>query len=185
MQTLQSRLTPREISCFNRGMDERQSVEPFPDLSTLNDDQLSAAIADREAEEDRISIRRRELHGRIDVLRGELVDRIRAKIEGGPLEATSSEPHERPIFEGTGDVPPEHELEPLPDLASVETPELREMIHALEREEDDVSLRRRFLHGQIDMLRAERSRRHRGEHIDPLDLAGILGRHPAPDAPES
>jgi hypothetical protein len=155
-------------------------VEPFPDLSTLTDDELSTMIGEREQEEDRISFRRRMLHGRIDILRGEHVARIRARIEGGPIEAGSGTPHERPIFEGTGDVPPEHELEPLVDLETLGTDDLREMIHALEREEDDVSLRRRFLHGQIDMLRAERSRRARGEHIEPNDLAGILGRPPGP-----
>jgi hypothetical protein len=158
-------------------------VEPFPDLSTLTDTELSAMIADREQEEDRISYRRRMLHGRIDILRSELVARIKVQVEGGGV-ASASERHGRPIFEGTGDVPPEHELEPLGDLAAMPLDELRAAIHALEREEDDVSLRRRFLHGQIDMLRAERSRRARGEHIDPLDLAGILGRAPGLPADE-
>lgn len=155
-------------------------MEPFPDLSTLTDEALSALIAEREAEEDRISHRRRLLHGRIDTLRAELVARIRAAVEDGL--ATPTEIQERPIFEGTGEVPPEHELPPLPDLATLSTNELREAVRALEREEDDVSLRRRFLHGQIDMLRAERTRRSRGEHIEPEDLAGILGR--APGSPE-
>lgn len=151
-------------------------MEPFPDLSTLTDVELSALIAEREAEEDRISYRRRLLHGRIDILRGELVARIRARVEGGPIEPSTGEPHERAIFAGTGEVPPEHELAPLPDLGTLTTDELREEIRALEREEDDVSLGRRFLQGQIDMLRAERSRRARGEHLGPEDLAGILGR---------
>lgn len=151
-------------------------MEPFPDLSTLTDDELSALIAEREAEEDRISYRRRLLHGRIDILRGELVARIRARMEGGPMETPAADPVERPIFEGTGEVPPEHDLDPLPDLETLSTDELRESIRALEREEDDVSLGRRFLQGQIDMLRAERSRRARGEHLAPDDLAGILGR---------
>ncbi|MBM3678980.1 MAG: hypothetical protein FJW96_14045 [Actinobacteria bacterium] len=151
-------------------------MEPFPDLSTLSDDQLSALIAEREAEEDRISYRRRVLHGRIDILRGELVARIRARVEEGTIETVTGEPHERPIFEGTGEVPEEHDLEPLDDLHTISTQDLRDMIHELEREEDDVSLHRRFLHGQIDILRAERSRRARGEHVGTTDLAGILGR---------
>lgn len=157
-------------------------MEPFPDLSTLTDDELSAMIAERETEEDRISYRRRMLHARIDILRAELVTRIRAKVEDGPIEMPAAGPAERPIFEGTGEVPPEHELDPLPDLETLSTDELREAIRALERDEDDISLRRRFLHGQIDMLRAERSRRARGEHIDPGDLAGILGRSTGPTA---
>ena len=53
------------------------------------------------------------------------------------------------------------------------------MIIALEREEDDISLRRRMLHGRIDILRAERERRRRGLHVDPADLGPILGGSPA------
>lgn len=184
-KSLNLRLTLEGVSCFNRCNDERQTVEPFPDLSTLTDEALSAMIAAREADEDRISSRRRLLHDRIDLLRRELVTRVRARVEGGAIPEPTDEPHERALFDGTGEVPPEHDLDPLPDLATLSTEELRETIRALEREEDDVSLGRRFLHGQIDMLRAERSRRSRGEHIDPLDLAGILGRSfgsPAGDA---
>ncbi len=33
--------------------------------------------------------------------------------------------------------------------------DLREMIRALEKEEDEISLQRRILHGRIDILRAE------------------------------
>jgi RsiG-like len=53
--------------------------------------------------------------------------------------------------------------------------ELREQIMELEREEDDISLRRRMLHGRIDMLRAERERRRRGLHLGPDELGPILG----------
>lgn len=160
-------------------------MEPYPDLTTLSDDDLSALIAEREGEEDALSYRRRLLHGRIDILRAELVARIREQVEDGQIATEGTEAHARPLFEGTGEVPPEHELEPLPDLGTVETAELRTMIRELEREEDDLSLRRRFLHGLIDMLRAERTRRSRGEAgLDPHDLAGILSRGsgPPPDA---
>lgn len=159
-------------------------MELFPDLSTLSNDELAALISEREREEDAISYRRRLLHGRIDLLRADLVARIRAQVEEGELETPGSL-HGHPLFEGTGDVPPEHELTPMPDLATLSTAELRSMIRDLEREEDDVSLRRRFLHGQIDMLRAERARRARGEAgLDPEDLAGILSHGTSPP-PES
>lgn len=46
-------------------------------------------------------------------------------------------------------------MEPLPDLSTLTDNDLREMIHELEREEDDISFRRRVLHGRIDILRAE------------------------------
>ena len=49
------------------------------------------------------------------------------------------------------------------------------MILALEREEDDISLHRRILHGRIDILRAERERRRRGLHLDPEELGPVLG----------
>ena len=46
-------------------------------------------------------------------------------------------------------------MEPLPDLSTLTDDELV-MIRELEKEEDDVSFRRRVLHGRIDILRAER-----------------------------
>ena len=52
------------------------------------------------------------------------------------------------------------------------------MIVELEREEDDISLRRRVLHDRIDILRAERERRRRGLHVEPNDLGPILGGSP-------
>lgn len=46
-------------------------------------------------------------------------------------------------------------MEPLPDLNSLSDAELRDLIRGLVREENEVSYRRRILHGQIDILRAE------------------------------
>jgi hypothetical protein len=46
-------------------------------------------------------------------------------------------------------------LEPLPDLATLSDSDLKELIDDLQREEQEVSYRRRLLHGQIDILRAE------------------------------
>ena len=46
-------------------------------------------------------------------------------------------------------------MEPLPDVASLDDAELKALIERLEAEEDEVSQRRRVLHGQIDLLRAE------------------------------
>jgi hypothetical protein len=44
----------------------------------------------------------------------------------------------------------------LPDLATLSDADLRQLIAELEREENEVSSRRRILHGKIDILRAER-----------------------------
>ncbi len=46
-------------------------------------------------------------------------------------------------------------MEALPDLASLSDEQLRELIRALVQEEQEVSYRRRMLHGKIDILRAE------------------------------
>jgi len=159
--------------------------EPLPDLSTLTDDELRSRIRDLEHEEDSISFRRRMLHGRIDILRGEYVGRLRQHVDDAEAIA-DHEPTllERPIFEGTGDLPEEHELEPLPDLTTISDADLRAMIHDLEREEDDVSLRRRFLQGQVDILRAVRYHRLRSGSLDVSDLARVLTSHGKNDPSE-
>ncbi len=149
-------------------------MELLPDLATLSDDDLAAMIGSLEREEDRISFRRRVLHGRIDILRQEHVERLRRQLESGALPEHDVVPHTRPLYEGSGEVPPEHELEPLPDLATFPDDSLRSMIHELEREEDDISLRRRFLHGQIEILRAARYARLRNGTVEVSDLARVL-----------
>jgi len=56
-------------------------VEQFPDLGSLSDDELKKLIDDLTEEEQEISYRRRLLHGKIDILRAELVARLQ-KSEG-------------------------------------------------------------------------------------------------------
>jgi len=56
-------------------------VEPLPDLPSLSDAELKQLIGDLEKEENEISYRRRVLHGKIDILRAELVERT--KKSGG------------------------------------------------------------------------------------------------------
>lgn len=56
-------------------------MEPLPDLATLSDDDLKQLIDDLTQEEQEISYRRRLLHGKIDILRAELVARLQ-KTEG-------------------------------------------------------------------------------------------------------
>ena len=160
-------------------------MEPLPDLSTLSDNDLQKRIRDLEVEEDAISFRRRMLHGRIDILRAEYVSRLRAQMsEEGTVPAHEPERLERPIYEGSGDVPDEHELEPLPDFATLSDSGLRAMIHELEREEDDISLRRRFLQGQIDIFRATRYERLRSGELDVSELARALTGHGKTDTGE-
>ena len=46
-------------------------------------------------------------------------------------------------------------MEALPDLGGLSDVELKELIHKLEAEEDEISYQRRLLHGKLDILRAE------------------------------
>ncbi len=57
--------------------------DTFPDLGSLTDDELKGLIQSLTDEETEISYRRRILHGKIDILRAELVNRLRKKHEGG------------------------------------------------------------------------------------------------------
>ena len=58
-------------------------MEPLADLNTLSDDELRGLIADLKKEEDELSYKRRLLHGKIDILRAELVARLQKSVEGG------------------------------------------------------------------------------------------------------
>ena len=58
-------------------------METLPDLATLSDQDLRDLIRELVDEEHKVSYRRRILHGKIDILRAELVNRLRKKHEGG------------------------------------------------------------------------------------------------------
>ena len=151
-------------------------MDTLPDLLSLSDAELATLLAQIEEGEEAISRRRRVLHGRIDILRAERTGRLKAQVAAGSFETHDPSTFERPIFEGTGDVPSESELTPLPDLANMDDAALWSEIRKLEQEEDDISLSRRVMHGQIDIIRAERAKRARGgEHVDAGDLGSILG----------
>jgi hypothetical protein len=51
-------------------------VEPLPDLLNLSDEDLKRLIDQYTQEEQEVSYRRRILHGKIDILRAELVARL-------------------------------------------------------------------------------------------------------------
>ena len=57
--------------------------DTFPDLGSLTDTELKGLIDDHTAEEQKVSYQRRILHGKIDILRAELVNRLRKKREEG------------------------------------------------------------------------------------------------------
>jgi hypothetical protein len=57
--------------------------DTFPDLGSLSDKELKDLIDNLTQEENDISYKRRVLHGKIDILRAELVNRLRQKREQG------------------------------------------------------------------------------------------------------
>ncbi|HVE67759.1 MAG TPA: hypothetical protein VNB64_04185 [Solirubrobacteraceae bacterium] len=58
-------------------------MDTFPDLGSLQDQELKDLIQQLTEEELEVSYKRRILHGKIDILRAELVNRLRKKHEGG------------------------------------------------------------------------------------------------------
>jgi hypothetical protein len=60
-------------------------MDTFPDLGSLTDQELKDLIKEMTDEEIEVSYKRRILHGKIDILRAELVNRLRRKDESGEL----------------------------------------------------------------------------------------------------
>ncbi len=57
--------------------------ETIPDIGSMSDNDLKDKIRELTDAEREVSYRRRLLHGQIDILRAELVNRLKAKREGG------------------------------------------------------------------------------------------------------
>ena len=53
-------------------------MEPLPDLGSLSDEELKKLIDELELQERELSYQRRLLHGKIDIMRAELVARLQA-----------------------------------------------------------------------------------------------------------
>jgi len=51
-------------------------LEPLPDLGSLSDEELKKLIDELQSREKEVSYERRILHGKIDILRAELVARL-------------------------------------------------------------------------------------------------------------
>ena len=82
-------------------------------------------------------------------------------------------------------------MEPLPDLASLTDVDLKRLIDEYTTEEQEVSYRRRILHGKIDILRAELVARRQKtggrsvlDQVDVEALTNILTGKAAPPVPE-
>jgi hypothetical protein len=58
-------------------------MDTVPDLGALSDQELKDLISQLTTEEQEVSYQRRILHGKIDILRAELVNRLRKKHADG------------------------------------------------------------------------------------------------------
>ena len=65
--------------------------ETFPDIGSMSNQELKDLINELTEEEREISYRRRLLHGKIDILRAELVSRLREKHEEGDALITGDD----------------------------------------------------------------------------------------------
>jgi hypothetical protein len=65
--------------------------ETFPDVSAMSEKELKELISELTDEERELSYRRRLLHGKIDILRAELVNRLRARREAGDVLITGQD----------------------------------------------------------------------------------------------
>ena len=81
-------------------------METLPDLLSLSDDELSALLAQIEDGEEAISQRRRVLHGRIDILRAERTERLKAQVAAGSFEAKPLDLLRAPDLRGHGRASP-------------------------------------------------------------------------------
>jgi hypothetical protein len=81
--------------------------ETFPDIGAMSDQDLKDLIEELTEEEHQVSYRRRLLHGKIDILRAELVNRLRGeRDEGGTISGADVQELTDILL---GKVPPEDE----------------------------------------------------------------------------
>jgi flagellar motor switch protein FliG len=88
-------------------------MDTFPDLGSLTDQELKDLIKEMTDEEIEISYKRRILHGKIDILRAELVNRLRRKDESGELVISGADV-QRLTDILTGNYPPADESDEPP-----------------------------------------------------------------------
>lgn len=181
------------------------------DIGSLSDAELKVLIGDLAGGEREISYNRRILHGKIDLLRAELVNRLRERHNAGNETITDADVAKLTDLMTSGwggtDVTPgngssrskkgEAQTDSFPDLGSLDDIGLKDLIRTLTDEEREISYKRRILHGKIDILRAELVNRMRtqrqegvatitGEDIEQLTeiLAGRAGKGADEAVPE-
>ena len=84
--------------------------DTFPDVSSMSESELKDLISQLTDEERELSYRRRLLHGKIDILRAELVNRLKARREAGEALITGQDVDKlTDILMGKVPAPPEEE----------------------------------------------------------------------------
>ena len=84
--------------------------DTFPDVSSMCEKELKDLISQLTDEERDLSYRRRLLHGKIDILRAELVNRLKARREAGEALITGQDVDKlTDILMGKVPAPPEEE----------------------------------------------------------------------------
>jgi hypothetical protein len=155
-------------------------VEAFPDLAALSDADLKALTEEKMADERDVSRLRRELHGRIDTLRSEHTRRL--KERQGAVDVDPAIVSEELLTQVPEELTVQAGDEPLlsgddsDDAGELSDDDLRRRIHERTQSEREVSFRRRILHGQIDLLRAEivaRLRERDGEESEHLAASDV------------
>jgi len=89
-------------------------MDTFPDLGSLSDQELKDLIQQLTEEEVDISYKRRILHGKIDILRAELVNRMKKKRESGEAVISGADVDKlTDILAGKGvpDTPPDSDAQ--------------------------------------------------------------------------
>jgi hypothetical protein len=90
--------------------EERTVEDTFPDVSSMSEKELKELINQLTDEERELSYQRRLLHGKIDILRAELVNRLRARREAGDMLITGEDVEQlTDILLGKVPAPPEEE----------------------------------------------------------------------------
>jgi hypothetical protein len=72
-------------------MTEYEDEDTFPDIGSMSDQELKDLINQLTDEERETSYHRRVLHGKIDILRAELVNRLKVKRETGESALTGAD----------------------------------------------------------------------------------------------
>jgi hypothetical protein len=90
-------------------------MDVLPDFKNMDDADLKRLIEDLVREEEEVSYRRRLLHGKIDILRAELVDRIKRRHAGEQTITSVDLDRLTDILAHRGPPPLEEELAELED----------------------------------------------------------------------